>query len=522
MSIQIGIDLGTTNSVVACFRRGRTEIIPIDGKRTFPSVLSIRGRELLVGNQAKSRLLIDPRNSIASTKRDIGKDVIYSIGNMPFTPEDVAFNILKAIREKTSEYLGEEVEDAVITVPAYFTSEQRESTQNAAKKAGFNVLRLMPEPTAAALDYGIDQNKDQIIMVYDLGGGTFDISIVRVCGNEFEVLAVDGDSHLGGDDFDKVIADILMEDINRDLGIYLKGNLDKKYIGAITKIKEAAEKAKIDLTEMDETNIMLPNLLDDYCLDRNITREEFNSRAMFLVNKTISKVDNVLNREKLTKNDIDSVILVGGSTKMPIIKEVITNRVKEPYIAENVDEVIARGAALMAYSLTTPDEEKGNSKIDLKKEINVIEKTVFTYGIDMLNEFGELFYEPIIKRGTNLPASGGVIGSTSRPYQCEVVMEVFRGESPDIRYNEYLGKLSLGLEASCECALPVLALFEIDENMIITFRSAQIPLREPYIKLIYDNDIELLKYCVDNGEFNSTEVKIDANVKVKRRRYGRA
>ena len=509
MGIIVGIDLGTTNSAVACLRRGKVQIVPIDGKNTMPSVISVRNDEIIVGQQAKSRLLIDPKNSAASSKREIGKDVHYNLDGRIFTPEDVAVNILRTIKIKASEALGEEVEQAVVTVPAYFTSEQRQITKSAAERAGLKVLRLMPEPTAAALDYGIDQNKDQTLMVYDLGGGTFDISIMQVKGNDFEILAVDGDSRLGGDDFDQVICNLLYKQINKDLNISITLEKERKYISAITKVKEAAEKAKMDLSDMDEVEIILPNLIDDYCLEKIITRNEFNELSKSLIDRTIEKMNAAMKSINYTEEDIDRVILVGGSTKMPIIRESVKNRIKEPYIAPNVDEVVARGAALMATSLATPNYQI-KSGIDLSKKILVKEKTVFTYGVDMLDNRDRLVFRPIVKRGTELPAVNGVIGVTAKAYQEGVSINVYRGDSKEPSENEYLGELSLDIIKPMKEQIPILALFEIDENMIIRFRSVQIPMSQEFMELIDNNDINRLKAYLDMGRLNATEVIIDA------------
>ncbi|AGX41678.1 Hsp70 family protein [Clostridium saccharobutylicum] len=509
MGIIVGIDLGTTNSAVACLRRGKVQIVQIDGKNTVPSVVALRNDEIIVGQQAKSRLLIDPKNSVASSKREIGKDVHYNLGGKIFTPEDVAVNILKTIKMKASEALGEEVEEAVVTVPAYFTSEQRQITKSAAERAGLKVLRLMPEPTAAALDYGIDQNKNQTLMVYDLGGGTFDISIMQVKGNNFEILAVDGDSRLGGDDFDQVICNLLYKQINKDLNISITLEKERKYISAVTKVKEAAEKAKIDLSDMDEVEVILPNLIDDYCLEKTITRNEFNELSKPLIDRTIEKMNMAMKSINYTEDDIDRVILVGGSTKMPIIRESVKNRIKEPYMAPNVDEVVARGAALMATSLATPDYQK-KSGIDLLKKIVVKEKTVFTYGIDLLDRYNKLVFTPIIKKGSMLPALDGVIGATSRPYQERVLLNVFRGDNPVPNENEYLGELVLDINKPMQQEIPILALFEIDENMIIRFRSVQLPISQEYAELIGSNDIKRLKAYLDMGRLKATEVIIDA------------
>lgn len=522
MSIVIGIDLGTTNSVVSYLKRGKAEVIPIDGKNTFPSVLSIRDGEVIVGSQAKARMLISPKTSVASTKRDIGKDIKYNLETKNLTPEDVAYYILKTLKEKASNVLGEKVEQAVITVPAYFTSEQREATKRAAERAGLGVLRLMPEPTAAALDYGIDQDKDQTIMVYDLGGGTFDISIMKVEKNDFEVLAVDGDSRLGGDDFDEIICSMIYKKVNKELGINIILEKDKKYTSAVVKMKEASEKAKIDLSDLEETEIIIPNLIDDYSFEMALTRKEFNSAVEPLLNRTIAKIYNALKLANLSEDDIDRVILVGGSTKMPIIKEKVKTFIRDPYVAPNVDEVVARGAAIMAGSLYVPDNYKKGPSVSLDKEIVVKEKTVFTYGIDMLDQNNNVYFRPIIKRGTTLPAKGAVLGYTSRPFQDEVVMAVYRGESKCIQENEYLGELSLSIVNASREHLPVCGLFEIDENMIIAFTSVEIPEKEEFSILIAkaqesngDMNVNLIKKYLNEGKLIGKQINIDAKGRLK-------
>ncbi|WP_294374659.1 Hsp70 family protein [uncultured Clostridium sp.] len=510
MSIIIGIDLGTTNSVAAYIKRGKVEIIPIEGKNTMPSVIAFRNDEIIVGEQAKSRLLIDPKNCIASSKREIGRDAHYNLGGNIFTPEDAAYRILKKIKEKSEEYLSENIKEAVVTVPAYFTSEQRKITKSAAERAGFKVLRLMPEPTAAALDYGIDQNKDQTIMVYDLGGGTFDISIMKVKDNDFEILAVDGDSHLGGDDFDEVISGILYHQVQKDLNVVLSLQKDRKYISAMTKIKEAAEKAKKDLSDMEETEVIIPNLIDDYCLEKVITREEFEDLSRNLVNRTIEKVNNALESIHYTERDIDKVILVGGSTKMPIISETITRKIKEPYMSANVDEVVARGAAIMAVNLSSPDYQD-RSGIDLSKKINIKEKTVFTYGVDMLDMKDNLIFQPIVRKGSLLPVQNGVIGATSKPFQRKVLFNVYRGDNINPSENEYIGELILKIIEPQENEIPVLALFDIDENMIIRFRSVEIPMTREFMELVEMNDINRIIAYVEMGRLKPVEVLIDTH-----------
>ncbi|WP_368490509.1 Hsp70 family protein [Clostridium sp. BJN0013] len=534
MSVVVGIDLGTTNSVVSYLKRGKAEVIPIEGKNIFPSVLSIRDGEIIVGIQAKARMMLSPETSVCSTKRDMGKDVTYDLGTEMFTPEDVAYYILKTIKEKAGSVLGEKIQQAVITVPAYFTSEQREATKRAAERSGLNVLRLMPEPTAAALDYGIDQHRDQIIMVYDLGGGTFDISIMKVENNEFEVLAVDGNSRLGGDDFDELVCDMMYKKINDELGVDITSKKDKKYISALMKIRENAEKAKMDLSDLEEVEIIIPNLIDDYSFEMTLTRDEFNRLVEPLLEETIDKIYNALKLANLTRDDIDRVLLVGGSTKMPIVKEKVRDSVKDPYVAPNVDEVVSRGAAIMAASLCVPEtyEESsgvngshtvnGFDGVNLDKKIIVKEKVVFTYGIDMLDENRKLYFRAIIKRGSTLPAKGAVLGYTSRPLQKSVVITIYRGESKSVKENQYLGELELDIVNVSEKNVPVCALFEIDENMIITFTSIEIPMTEEYSELIDsagndggNMDVNLINKYLLEGKLKGKKIKIDAKANLK-------
>lgn len=519
MAISIGIDLGTTNSVISHIKRGRPDIIKIEGKNTFPSVLTIRNGEIVVGNQAKARVIIAPESSVASSKRDIGTDKTYNLEGTIMTPEDVAYHILKAIKEKAEGVIGENIQDAVITVPAYFQSEQREATLNAAKRAGFNVLRLVPEPTAAALEYGIDQNKDQIIMVYDLGGGTFDTSIMKVRNNDFEVLAVDGDSQLGGDDFDQVICEKIYQQIKNDTGVDIGSKGNRQYALAIQKIKESAENVKIELSELQEAEVIIPNLLDNYNLEFKITRDEFNNSIMPIIQKTIDKVHNALKLANMTTDDIDRFILVGGSTKSPIIKEVIRREIRDPYIAPNVDEVVASGAAIMAASLSVPDEDSSKYVPDLKKtDIKIKEKTVFTYGISLVDsKLDKSIFAPVVERGSVLPSEGGIIGFTMNPYQENVLLEVYRGESINLNENEFLGELRLPIKGKTKEQVPVGAIFEIDENMIIHLTSVEIPYKNEYKKLIKNAensdgklDIESVKKLIEIGKLTSYKAEIDA------------
>lgn len=515
MSINLGIDLGTSNTVVSYWKNRKINTVSIDGKTTFPSVISIKDDLVLCGMQSKARILIDPSRSISSSKRDIGTNKTYNIDGKLITPREVACEILKVIKDKTEKLLNESIDGVVVTVPAYFTSEQREDTLYAAEKAGLKVLRLIPEPTAAAIAYGLGNNKNEKIMVYDLGGGTFDVSILSVNNNDFDVISVDGDSKLGGDDFDNIICNLIYKKINLDLSIDILLKTDKQHIIAKQRIKEAAEKAKIELSYGNLTEIIIPNLLNNYCLEFELTRDEYNNAIMPIVNKTILKVRDVLNKANLKQDDIDKVILVGGATKMPIIKDVLKNEIKDPYIAGNVDEIVSNGAAILAANL---------SKIDLRKTSNdlpqifIKEKTVISYGIGMLDKDKNLYFNIIIPRGSLLPCKSGIIGFTNHPYQEEVNMTIYRGESVYIDHNEKIGELVLPIFKKSPSDVPVGAIFEVDDNMIIKFTAIEFNNDELDYNIIYDAinnngilDVERVQNLVCNNKVRYSEVKIDIN-----------
>ncbi len=320
----VGIDLGTTNSVVSIYRRGVAETLLIKGRTTMPSVISFREEgDVLIGQAAKSRMLIDPENTIFSSKRFMGdRSKSYRIRFKTLTPVNIASMILKQLVESAQSVLKEEIWDAVITVPAYFTEAQREDTKKAGEEAGLNVLRLLPEPTAAAIAYGLDKERDQTIMVYDLGGGTFDVSILEIRGNNFNVKAVGGDSRLGGDDFDQAIINWAAAAFRKKTGVDVLNNTTREGRIAQQRLKEAAETAKIELSESESAFINLPDCLG-YPLSLEISRSEYNRLIDPLLQRTIQAMKTVLRDANLTPRDIDRVILVGGSTKNKAVREVI-------------------------------------------------------------------------------------------------------------------------------------------------------------------------------------------------------
>lgn len=515
MAITVGIDLGTTNSVMSHWHKGRTSTVTIDGMNTFPSVISYKNGNIIAGYQAKARVLMDPSNTIGSTKRDIGTDTKYHVGGRSITPVFIATEVLKAMKQKAEDQLKDKIEDAVITVPAYFTSEQREATLVAAKNAGLNVLRLVPEPTAAAIAYGLNENKNQTIMVYDLGGGTFDVSILKITGNKFDVIAVDGDARLGGDDFDAAIGKLLLKKVKEDTGVDLNLNKEREYMAARQKVREAAEKAKIELSEKEIVEIILPNLFEDYYLEYELSRKEYLKLIQPLLDKTIQKMKNVLKQARITADDIDRVILVGGSTKAPIIKELVKKEIREPYIAPNVDEVVSNGAAILAATLGAPDVSLGYDNLP---DIVVKEKVVHSYGIDLLDEDDKLYYHIIVPKGSLLPVKEGTLAFTSKPYQKSVYMNIFRGESTTLSKNEKLGGLSLPIDNPEKGQTPVGAIFEIDENMIIKFRSVDLnrtSSQEELIDFAYENNGLLHLNKVDDlirkNQVTYREVKVDVS-----------
>lgn len=466
----VGIDLGTTNSVVSVYRRGTTETVSVEGRSTMPSVISIDGDKMLVGLQAKRRLEIFPEESVASAKRFMGdRTKFFTIGGKSFTPPDISSFILKKLVDEARKSLGDEVSDAVITVPAYFNEEQKKDTKDAAERAGIKVLRLIAEPTAAAVAYALDREKNQTILVYDLGGGTFDVSILRVTGNEFDVIAVDGDSCLGGDDFDQALVKYLAERIDTDTSRSLLTSDARPQRIALQKLKEEAEKAKIELSEHKECEIIIPDILGRP-LEAKITREDFNALIRPMLGRTIEKIRGVLSAAKLTADEIDRVILVGGSTRIPAVQELVSSEIKEPYRSERVDEVVSHGAAVMAASISLPTQD--NAPV----EILVKDVTAHTLGIDMIESDGHnLYFQPLIKNNSKLPCSGGKLGQTVRPYQKEVIMNVFRGESRIPSENTRLGELRLPISKPSQNAVPIVARFELDLSGIIHFTAVELP-----------------------------------------------
>ena len=455
MSKIIGIDLGTTNSCVAVMEGGEPVVIPNpEGARTTPSVVGFsKTGERIVGQAAKRQAVTNPERTITSIKRKMGSDYKVSIDGKSYTPQEISAMILQKLKSDAEAYLGEPVTEAVITVPAYFTDAQRQATKDAGKIAGLEVKRIINEPTAAALAYGADKEDDQKIMVYDLGGGTFDVSIIEMGDGIQEVLATAGNNHLGGDDFDDRLINYLADQFKGETGIDLRS--DKM---AIQRLKEAAEKAKIDLSGMTQTNVNLPFITADATgpkhLDCNITRAKFNELTADLVQATMGPVNQALSDAGLKPSDLDKILLVGGSSRIPAVQEAVKNITgKEPFKGINPDECVAIGAAIQGGVLT--GEVKG---------IVLLDVTPLSLGLETL---GGVFTK-IIDRNTTIPAKKSQVFSTAADGQTSVEVHVLQGEREMAKDNKTLGMFHLdGIMPAPRGVPQIEVTFDIDANGIV-------------------------------------------------------
>ena len=451
----IGIDLGTTNSCVSVIEGGKPVVIAnAEGIRTTPSVVAFsKSGERLVGQIAKRQAVTNPDRTVSSIKREMGTNYKVNIDGKSYTPEEISAMILSKLKTDAEAYLGDTVTEAVITVPAYFTDSQRQATKDAGKIAGLNVKRIINEPTAAALSYGIDKENDQKIMVYDLGGGTFDVSIIEMGDGVQEVLATAGNNRLGGDDFDKRIIDWLVKSFKAESGIDLQN--DKM---AMQRLKEAAEKAKIDLSGVTTTNINLPFITADATgpkhLDMSLTRAKFNELTSDLVDSTMGPVKQALNDSGLSISDINKVLMVGGSSRIPAVQDAVKKLIgKEPFKGINPDECVAMGAAIQGGVLG------GDVKGLLLLDVTPLSLGVETYGGVMTK---------IIERNTTIPTKKSQIFSTAMDNQTQVEINVLQGEREFARDNKSLGLFTLSGIAPARRGDPQIEVtFDIDANGIV-------------------------------------------------------
>lgn len=492
MSKIIGIDLGTTNSCVSVIEGGEPVVITNpEGNRTTPSVVAFKDGETIVGEAAKRQAATNP-NTISSIKRHMGEKYSVEVDGKEYTPQEISAKILQYLKGYAEDYLGEKVNKAVITVPAYFTDAQRQATKDAGRIAGLEVERIINEPTAAALAYGADKTEqDKTIMVYDLGGGTFDVSILELGGGVFEVVSTSGDNHLGGDDFDNAVANYIIEEFKKEHGIDL--SQDKM---TMQRIKEASEKAKKELSSTQKTNIMLPFITQNkdgaLNLDMELTRAKFNELTKDLVQRTLKPVQDALKDADLTASDIDEILLVGGSTRIPAVQELIKKELgKEPNKSVNPDECVAMGAAIQGGVLAGDVED-----------LVLLDVTPLSLGLEVMGGL----YDVVIERNTTIPTTKTKVYSTAVDNQPSVDIHVLQGERKMAADNKTLGRFQLGDIEPAPRGVPQIEVsFNIDANGIVNITAKDLKTqKEASITITSDTNLseEEIQQMIKDAEAN--------------------